>query len=234
VVRVRDQQADYRGAIEFARALPEVEPARVGAWGFSVSGGHIYAVASQVRTLAAAVIVSGLADGIDAARNAFRHTTLVSAMRLNARVARDAARGLFGRPPLLIPLAGERGEVASLTTPDARTGASALNPGNRYPEWLQEVAARSAIRPAFYRPGRHAGLINCPLLVYAPTEDGVAPQGPAVAAGRRAPRGEVVQAPGGHYAPVAGGFDEAVEVQLAFLRRHLLAHGETGAAVGLG
>jgi hypothetical protein len=39
---------------------------------------------------------------------------------------------------------------------------------------------------------------------------------------QRAPRGEVVRLPGGHYEPFMGGHDHAAEVQLSFLRRHLL------------
>ena len=50
--------------------------------------------------------------------------------------------GLAGRQPLLVPLADQPGTVALLTTPDGRDGDRALNPGNRYPDWQQTVAAR--------------------------------------------------------------------------------------------
>jgi hypothetical protein len=44
------------------------------------------------------------------------------------------------------PLAGPRGTVASLTTPDAAKSAAALDPDNQYPDWEQTVAAGSALR----------------------------------------------------------------------------------------
>jgi hypothetical protein len=77
-------------------------------------------------------------------------------LRLTGRGILDAVGGLAGRKPLLVPLAGEPGTVAMLTTPDGRRGDLALNPGNRYPEWQQAIAARSAVRISFYRPGRAA------------------------------------------------------------------------------
>ena len=46
VIRIREQQADYQAAIEFARGLPGVEPDKIAIWGFSLSGGHVFEVAA--------------------------------------------------------------------------------------------------------------------------------------------------------------------------------------------
>lgn len=81
-------------------------------------------------------------------------------LRLTGRAILDAFGGLVGREPLLIPLAGKFGGVAALTTPDALNGDRALNPGNKYPRWRQEVAARSALRVGFYRLGRYASRVR--------------------------------------------------------------------------
>lgn len=148
-----------------------------------------------------------------------RHQTPLAALRFTARAIRDALRGLIGRDPLLVPLAGERGTVTSLTSPDALTGARALNPDDLYPDWQPEVAARSALRMGFYRPGRHAQRVRCPLLVMAYQDDGVAPPAPAVKAARNAPRGELASFPGGHYHAFMAGHEQAVEAQLSFLSR---------------
>ena len=78
---------------------------------------------------------------------------------------------------------------------------------------------RAARRLLPARPPRVA--VQCPLLVLAYDDDGVAPAGPTVRAAQRAPRGEVVRLPGGHYEPFMGGRDHAAEAQLSFLRRHL-------------
>jgi uncharacterized protein len=58
--------------------------------------------------------------------------------------------------------------------------------------------------------------------VLAYEQDGAALSGRAVRAGKRAPRGELVRLPGGHYEAFMDGHEEAVAIQLSFLRRHLL------------
>jgi len=222
IVRMGEQQADWQAAIDFAGTLAEVDPTRLALWGFSLSSGHVFRVAARNLQLAAAIAVSPLADGQAAAPNALRHQTPLATLRLTGRAVLDVLGGLIGREPLLLPLVAERGTVASLSTPDALNGDRALNPNNKYPDWQQEVAARSALRLGFYRPARYASRIQCPLLVLAYDDDGVSPPGPAIRAGQRAPRGEVIRLPGGHYEAFLDGHERAAEVQLAFLNRHLL------------
>ena len=127
----------------------------------------------------------------------------------------------LGRAPLLAPLAGEPGSVALLTTPDARKGDAALNPDGAYPDWLQAVAARSALTVSLYRPGRSAARVRCPLLVLVCDQDESALAEPAVRAGRRAPAGSVVHLPGDHYSPFQDQHEQTVRAELAFLERHV-------------
>jgi fermentation-respiration switch protein FrsA (DUF1100 family) len=222
VLPVRDQLADWQAAIAFASALPGVDPARLAVWGFSASGGHIFPVAARNPQLAAAIAQTPNANNLAASRNAARHQKPLAMLRFTARGVIDALGSLAGRRPLLVPLAGQPGTVALLTTPDARDGDKALNPGNRYPDWQQAVAARSALRLGFYRPGRYASRVRCPLLVLVCDQDQSALAGPAVRAAQRAPRAEIVRMPGGHYAPFLGGHQQAAEAELSFLRRHML------------
>jgi dienelactone hydrolase len=222
IVRIAEQLADWQAAIAFAATLPEVDPGRLAVWGFSASGGHIFPVAARNRQLAAAIAQTPIADGQVAMRNAMRYQTRLALLRFTGRALLDALGGLLGRNPLLVPLAGERGSVACLTTPDALDGGRALNPGNAYPDWQPVVAARSALRLGFYRPGGYASRIQCPLLVLVCDQDQAAPAAPAVQAAMRAPRAEVVHLPGGHYAPFVEQHERAADAQLSFLRRHLL------------
>lgn len=222
VVRIGAQHADWQAAIDFARTVPGVDPTRIAIWGFSLAGGEVFPVAARNPELAAAIAQTPLADARAAAPNAIRHAGPLAFLRLTGRGLVDAVRGLSGREPLLVPLVGKPGAVASLNTPDAQDGPGALNPGNTYPDWQQEVAARSTLTIGFYRPGRHASRVQPPLLVLVCDDDRSALAAPAVSAGQRAPRGEVVRLPGGHYEPFLGGHERAVEVELAFLHRHLL------------
>jgi fermentation-respiration switch protein FrsA (DUF1100 family) len=222
VVRISEQLADWQAAIGFAATLPDVDPARIAIWGFSASGGHVFRVAARHPALAAAIAQTPNADGPAAVRNAARHQQPLAMLRFTGRGLLDAIGALASRPPRLVPLAGEPGTVALLTTPDAQDGGRALNPGGRYPDWQQAVAARSALRIGFYRPGRYASRVRCPLLVLVCDQDQSALAGPAVRAARRAPRAELVHLAGGHYAPFLDGHEQAAAAELSFLRAHLL------------
>lgn len=222
VVRPRDERADWDAAIAYASSVPGVDPARIAIWGFSTSGGHVFPVAADHPTLAAAISQTPNADGQAAARNALRYQHPGSTLRLLGRGVLDVLGGLLGRAPRLVSLDGPPGTLAVLTTPDAQDGSTALNPGNRYPDWQQAVAARSALRVGFYRPGRSAARVRCPLLVVVCDQDQSALAGPAVRAAQRAPRSELVHLPGGHYAPFLDQHEQAVHAELAFLRRHLV------------
>ncbi|HEU4946115.1 MAG TPA: alpha/beta hydrolase [Kribbella sp.] len=228
LVRIGEQLADWQAAIAFAATLPGVDPTRIAIWGFSLSGGHVFRVAARNPQLAAAIAQTPLADGQAAARTMTRHQKPLAMLRLTGRGVLDAIGGLFGRQPLLVPLAGEPGTVALLTTPDGIDGDRALNPDNRYPEWQQSVAARSALRLGFYRPGRHASRVRCPLLVLVCDQDQSVLAAPGVDAANRAPRGELVRLAGGHYEPFLGGHEQAVDAELHFLRRHLLDRSPAG------
>jgi pimeloyl-ACP methyl ester carboxylesterase len=222
VVSVRKQQADYEAAIKFARTLPEVDPERIAIWGFSLAGGHVIAVAARHPDLAAAIAQMPLADARAVAPIAIHHATLPTFLRLVARSVVDAIGGLFGREPLLVPLAAERGVVAAVNSPDGQDGQRALDPHGDYPDWQQEIAARAAIAVGFYRPVRTASRIESPLLVVACDGDQTVLPGPGIRAAERAPRGEVALIPGGHYSPFLGCHERAVEAEVGFLRRHLL------------
>ncbi len=224
VVRIREQLADWQAAIAFASTLPGVAPARLAIWGFSLSGGHVFRVAARNPQLAAAIAQTSLADGLVATSKAGRHQTPLAMLRFTGRGVLDALGGLVGRQPLLVPLAGEPGTVAMLTTPDGLDGDRALNPDNRYPDWQQAIAARSALRITLYRPGRYASRVRCPLLVLVCDQDQSALPGPAAGAANRAPRAELVRMPGGHYEPFLGGHEQAAGAELSFLRRHVLDH----------
>lgn len=222
VVRIADEVADWQAAIGHAATLPGVYPARIGIWGFSASGGHIVRVAARNPALAAAVAQTPNVDGPGTLSSAARHQTPLAMLRLTGRAMADAAGGLAGRPPLLVPLTGKPGTVAVVTAPDGRHAGQVLNPGGRYPQWQQKVAARSVLALGSYRPVRDAQRISCPLLVVVCEDDQTAPPGPAVRAARRAPRGEVTRLPGGHYAPFTDAHEQAVTAELSFLERNML------------
>jgi pimeloyl-ACP methyl ester carboxylesterase len=223
VVRVADQLADLHAAIAAARTqLPEVDAERVALWGFSLAGGHVLNVAARDARLAAAIAQTPLTDGLAIAPNAFRYMTPGALMGLHVRATKDIInRRVLRRGATLIPLAGPRGSVASLTTPDGARGGAALDPDGRFPQWEQAIGAASALRLGLYRPGRAARRIACPLLVVVCDHDTSVLVDPPARAATAAPRGELLQLPGDHYAPFDSAHEAAVAGELAFLERCL-------------
>jgi len=221
VIRIGEQLADWDAALDCAATLPGVDARRLALWGFSLSGGHVLHVATRHPEVVAAIAQTPLVDGPAASMAASRYQTVGATLRTFGRVLHDVARGVAGGDPLLIPLAGEPGTIALLTTPDSRDADRALNPDNAYPEWQQEVAARSVLAIGSYRAGRVAARVGCPLLVVACSDDQSALAAPAEKAAQRAPLGELVRMPGGHYAPFLDSHEDVVEAELAFLYRHV-------------
>ena len=222
VIRVRDQLADWDAAITCAQRLPTVHPDRLALWGFSLSAGHLFKVAGSHR-VAAVIAQTPFADGLAAMPNALRHETLAVILRFPWLALADVLRGALGRPPLVVPLAGPRGTVAMLTTPDAQDGDRALNPDGRYPDWEQTIAARSVMALAGYRPGRSVRHVRSPLLLIVAENDQSVLAGPALRAAARATAAMVMRIPGGHYAPFLDQHEAVVTAELEFLERHLCA-----------
>ena len=103
------QVADLREAISYARALPGIDPERVGLWGTSYGGGHVLTVSALDKRVRCAVsqvpLISGprtFATWVPAAKqDAFR-----------ARLDQDRDRRRQGEPPATTAAANEGSETA--------------------------------------------------------------------------------------------------------------------------
>ena len=216
---IRRQLDDWRAAIAFARALPEVDADRVAAWGTSFSGGHVLCIAAQDPRLASAVSQVPYVDGLWALRAAGP----ASALRLTLAALRDQLLpGQFE-----IPIVGPPGSTAAITTPDAEPGCRALvPPGARF---RNAVLARIALRIPTYRPGRRAARVRCPWLVVVAERDAITPPQPAVAAAARAPRAELRRHDCAHFDVYVGEvWERNVADQVEFLARTLSEAGQSG------
>ena len=111
VQRVGEQLADWRAAIGCARALPEVDPARIAIWSFSSSAGHVFRIAAGDRG-------PGRGDRSDAVR------------RRAGRVAQRGAVPEAGRHASL-RRPGHRRRRRRPGRPSAEAGAARRAAGNR-------------------------------------------------------------------------------------------------------
>lgn len=203
------QLEDWRAAIAFARSLPGIDPDRVATFGSSMGGGNALAAAAGDARIAAAI---SQVPFLDLPRQAHRSSPRV--------VARMLVAALAGRH---LPAVGQPDEAAFINAPGGEEGWRRVVAGGEDSRWRNRVSARWILgRP--YRPVRHARGLHCPWLVCVGAADRVAKPGPAIAAARRAPRGELRLYPEvDHFDVYDGPEHEAlVDDQLDFLRRHLL------------
>lgn len=204
------QLDDWRAAIAFARSLPGVDVERVATFGSSMGGGNALAAAAYDPRVAAAI---SQVPFLDMWRQAHR-----SSPRVTARMLRAAALGRH------LPVVGQPHEAAFINAPGAEAGWRHVVAIGEDSRWRDRASSRWLLgRP--YRPARHAAKLHCPWLVCVGEADRVAKPGPAIAAARRAPLGELRTYPGvDHFDIYDGPQHEAVVAdQLAFLRRHLLS-----------
>lgn len=234
---IRRQIADWAAAIAYARTLDGVDPERIALWGTSFSGGHVIETAARDRRIAAAVVQVPFVDGLaNLPRLGARQV-----LRLTVEGVRDQVGALRGRPPHMLKSVGPPGALAVMTSPDAEPGFRRLIPPGV--EWVDEAAARIALRVASYRPIRNASAIHCPILFCIADEDAITPPDLALKAATAAPRSELRRYRSRHFdVYVEPLFDEVVGDQVEFYRGHLLggreeagvARAGAGATTGTG
>lgn len=213
------QRQDYHAAIAAARHLPGVDPDRIAVWGTSYSGGHVVAVAAQDRRIAAAVAMNPATDGIAALRQLVGYAGVGQLFRATRHGLRDLAAALLKRAPHHVPLVGQPGTFALMTTPGAEQAYTAI----AGPTWRNEVCARTALRVASNRPTTFAGRLACPILLQIGTHDLIAPPDAARRTATRAARwAQMLEYPIDHFDFYDGRWQQQVLAdQLDFLTRAL-------------
>jgi uncharacterized protein len=216
LMSVKRQLADWDAALEFVRGCVDVDGSRVAVWGSSFGGGHAIQVASRHPELLAAVSQCPFTDGLASAAA----LGVKASMKVTPAVLRDFAARLFGRPPVMVPIAAAPGKPALMNAHDALPGYLALVPKGT--EFVNHVAARVIPEIATYRPGRSARKVTLPILFCVSTTDTVTPPDQTIALARRAPRGEIKLYSAGHFDFYLGeDFERLVSDQARFLTKHL-------------
>ena len=151
------QVRDYRHAITYASTLPEVDPARIGIWGSSYSGGHVLVVAAIDRRVKAVASQVPLISGHDNLRALVRSDFIAGFREM---FDADRLARFEGKPPAMVPVVDEDPLAASaLPTADSwqwftETGKA------RAPSWRNEVTLRSVEMFTEYEPGSYLPYIS--------------------------------------------------------------------------
>jgi pimeloyl-ACP methyl ester carboxylesterase len=218
-VSVRRQLQDWAAAIAYARTLPGVDPQRIATWGSSFSGAHSVAAAVADGKIAAVSSQGAMMDGQAALFNLIRQAGIGHALKLTAYGLADALCGAIGLPRVTMPVVGEPGSTAALTTPDSKPGYLAIAP----PDWRNEITCTWAVSLALYRPGRMTPRLPCPALFCIATGDVVVPPSAMEDGARRGGDKVEVRRYGiGHFDVYVGkGFEQSCGDQVEFFTRVL-------------
>ncbi len=209
-------RADWRAAVAHATAEEDIDSARIALWAYSLGTGHAQALVADGFDVAALICVAPLLNG----RSSLLHIGGPRhVMRLTGAGIRDAGRALRGADPYRIPAIGEPGSLSVINSPETVEGFTAITPPGS--SWRNDVCARVVLSPP-YSLVRKVRRIRCPVLYCVFEADDVNPPELGRRAARLAPRGELREYPGGHYAAFSEAvFERLLDDQLEFLGRHL-------------
>jgi fermentation-respiration switch protein FrsA (DUF1100 family) len=215
------QIRDYSDAITFALSLERTDPARIGIWGSSYSGGHVLAVAAIDRRVKCVVSQVPLISGWENFRRLVR-ADLISG--LEGMLHADHASRAAGGAPMMIPVvAADPMAPSALPTADSykwftETAAA------RAPSWRNEVTVRTIEYGFGYEPGAYIGLISpTPLLLIVGVKDHLTVSDIAIAAYERAREPKrLVLLPGGHFDAYVEGFEQSFEPARDWFHAHLV------------
>jgi len=212
-----NQLEDYKAAVEYARSLKEIDPARIAIWGTSASGGYGIPIAAEDEGIACVV---AQCPGIDskASSKMFKEQLGLGLMlRLFVHAQRDMGRSRIGMPAHKLPIVGKPGTLAFFPFADAYDGYSKLASES----FVNEVCARVILRSAGYDPIQVIRNISTPVLVQICEYDSLAPVSPEAEAVLKQ-HADVIRYPIGHFDIYTGNdFEKAVSDQLEFLEKNL-------------
>ena len=222
-----EQIRDYQHAITYAQSRDDVDADRIGAWGSSYSGGHVYVLGAIDRRVKA---VSGQAPLVSGRRG------FESLVRIDAwgptweAFAADRLERARGGEPAMMPVVTEDPTApAALPTADSYEWFTRTQ-RDRAPSWRNEVTLRSVELLQGYEPGRFLPLIApTPVQMIVAQKDRLVASELATAAYETAAHPKkLVIAPGGHFDAYTGpGFEVSSAAARDWFVEHLRV-GKTG------
>ena len=212
------QVADWRRAISYLEARPEVDPARIGLWGTSFAGGHAIILGATDRRLRCVVAqvptISGYEQGL-------RRISPDALPALEHAFDEDERAQSRGEPPRRqAVVSGNPSIPAAYRSQDAIDFYLQPIPAGL---WENEITLRSTRAARLYEPGSWISRVSpTPLLLIVARDDRLTVADLALAAYERAlePK-RLVLIPGGHFDPYLDQFPLAEAAASEWFREHL-------------
>jgi fermentation-respiration switch protein FrsA (DUF1100 family) len=212
------QMADWRRAISYLEARPEVDPARIGLWGTSYAGGHAIVLGATDRRLRCVVAQVPTISGYEQGKRRVSPDALPA---LENAFNEDERAQLHGTSP--------RRQAVVSADPSVSAAYRSQDAIDFYLQpiqagwWENEITLRSTRAARMYEPGAWVARVSpTPLLLVVARDDTITLTDLALAAYERAlePK-RLVLVPGGHFDPYLSQFAVAQTAATAWFREHL-------------
>jgi fermentation-respiration switch protein FrsA (DUF1100 family) len=213
------QIADWRRAISYLEARPEVDPSRIGLWGTSYAGGHALVLGATDRRLRCIVAQVPTISGYEQGLRRVSPDALPALEHAFNEDERAQLRGESLRRQAVV--SGDPAVPAAYRSQDAIDFyLQPIPPGL----WENEITLRSTRAARMYEPGIWISRVSpTPLLLVVARDDKLTVADLALAAYERAlePK-RLALIPGGHFDPYLAQFPLAEAAATEWLREHLL------------
>jgi dienelactone hydrolase len=191
LVRIGRQLADWRAAIDVARTLDGVDPARIVTWGFSLAGGHAATTAAADPEIAAFIGLCPMLDGMARVSD--------TAPGLALRLTGKGLAELAGRRRA-VPVTAQPGETAIMSFAGEADGFARAVPDGS--PWRNQTYPAVLLRALTYRAVKHAKSFTRPAYLNLGERDISVSNAAIEKFAARAPDASLVRFEGDHFDPL--------------------------------
>jgi hypothetical protein len=215
-----EQHEDFRNAITWTQLQSEVDPERIGLWGFSYSGGHALHLAAFDPRVKAIVAQMPAASGFLTSR---RVSSPLALEELTKMLSQDRIKRYQTGEVSYFPLVAPPGQPCFLATPDAFTWVESTKSASEG-RWENRLTFESIEHVLYYEPAPHLeAIFPTPLCLIVGEKDFLAPADLTADVHARAmePKSLTILK-GGHFDGFQGkGFEIASTTALRWFEKYL-------------
>jgi hypothetical protein len=215
-----EQHEDFRNAITWTQLQSEVDPERIGLWGFSYSGGHVLHLAAfdpRVKAIVAQM------PTVNAFLNSRRLVSPLELEELTKIVSQDRIKRYQTAEVSYFPLVAPPGQPCFLATPDAFSWVESTKDASEG-RWENRLTFESIEHCLYYEPLPHLeAIFPTPLCMIVGEKDFLATADLAASVYARAmePKSLTILK-GGHFDGFQGkGFEIASTTALRWFEKYL-------------
>lgn len=168
LINVQHQLTDWRQAIEWVKREPRVDATQLYLFGTSFSGGHVIQLAAERQDIIATIAQCPYTDTWATTRA----VPFFSLLKMMPYLVADIVSMVRGYRPVMLKLAGNKGEGALMTVSDHGDSASRMIGEANF---INQVPARTLLEFLKYSPGKLAREVTTPIYFALCKKDTIAP-----------------------------------------------------------